>query len=303
MSAAGQDPYSSPEPQKERGVVWTAVVAVLAATVLLAGLLSVLTNDDVEAVSGDPIALLSAAPDSLAEAGSARMKLTMKFGGGGFSMEMGGEGLVDFDSGAGTFTMSVMGQSFEIRTDGETMWMNPPDMGVGSPFTGEWLAMPAEQFQSNGQIGGGMDSATGMLDALRGVGGEPEVVGTEEIDGVEATHYRAVIDLADAIAAAPEANRARAEAALQQFKTLGATDMPVDVWITDAGLPLRQIVTWSGDMAGQQMSMEMRIDFSDFGTPVVVEPPPADQVQTVDPAQLQQIFGGQQTIDYLDPAA
>ena len=290
MSASHHDPYSSPEPQRERGVVWTAVVAVLVATVLLAGVLSALTNDD-EAVAGDPIALLSAAPDSLAEAGSARMKMTMSFGGGGFDVAMGGEGLVDFVSGAGTFAMEVMGQSFEMRTDGETMWMNLPDMGQGSSITSEWIAAPAEQFQPNG-VAGGMDSATGMLDALRGVGGEPEVVGTEEIDGMEATHYRAVISVEDAIAAAPEANRARAEAALQQFEAMGANDMPVDVWLTESGLPLRQIVTWAGEVAGQEMSMEMRVDFSDFGIAVEVEPPPADQVQTVDPAQLQQLLGG-----------
>ena len=290
MSDHGSDPYSSPEPRKEKGVVWGAIVAVLAATVLLAGLLTVLTNDDDE-VAVDPVALLSSAPDSLADAGSARMAMVMSFSGEGFDMSMKGDGIVDFASGAGTFTMSVMGQPFEIRTDGTTMWMNPPDMGVGSPITADWIAVPADQFQPNGQLGGGIDSATGMLDALRGIGGEPEVVGTEDIDGTEATHYRAVVDLADAIAAAPEASRARAEAALQQLESLGATTMPVDVWITDGGLPLRQIITWTGEMAGQTLTMEVRVDFSDFGTDVVVEPPPADQVQTVDPAQLQQLFG------------
>ena len=287
---ADHDPYSSPETGKERGGLWTAVVAILAATVLLAGLLSALTKDDT-GIEGDPIALLSAAPDSLAEAGSARMKMTMAFGGGGFDVSMGGEGVVDFAGGGGTFTMEVMGQSFEMRTDGETMWMNLPDMGAASPITAEWIAVPAAQLQPNG-VGGGMESATGMLDALRGVGGEPEVVGTEEIDGIEATHYRASIDVEQAIAAAPEANRARAEAALQQFTTMGATEMPVDVWLTDGGLPLRQIVSWKGAVAGQDMSMEIRVDFSDFGVDVVVEPPPADQVQSVDPAQLQQIMGG-----------
>jgi hypothetical protein len=299
MSDHGPDPYSSPEPRKENGVVWGAVVAILAATVLLAGLLTALTKDDDE-VAVDPVALLSSAPDSLADAGSARMAMVMSFGGEGFDMEMKGDGLVDFVSGAGTFTMSLMGQSFEIRTDGTTMWMHLPDMGPGSPVTSEWIAMPADQFQPTGQVGGGIDSATGMLDALRGIGGEPEVIGTEEIDGQEATHYRALVNVADAIAAAPPANRARAEAALKQFESLGASEMPVDVWITDGGLPLREIVTWDpeGGIAGQDVSMEIRVDFSDFGAPVEVEAPPADQVQTIDPAQVQQLFGG---IEYQDP--
>lgn len=42
--------------------------------------------------------------------------------------------------------------------------------------------------------------------------------------------------------------------------------------------------------------METRVDFSDFGAPVVVEPPPADQVQMVDPMQLQELMSGVSTV-------
>lgn len=295
MSDHGSEPYAIPDVEKREGrTIWGALVAVLAATVLLAGLLTALSGDD-DKEEIDSRALLSGAPDALREAGSARMTMKMSFGGGGFNMELGGEGLVDFATGAGTFTMNVMGQQIEMRTDGETMWMKLPDMGPGSPITAPWIGMPAEQFES-GQLGvGGMDSAAGMLDALRGIGSEPEVVGAEEIDGLEVTHYHAVVDLQKAIAAAPEATRAQAEAALEQLTSAGATDMPVDVWITDDGLPVRQVMTWAPKgVAGmpEGMSMEVRIDYGDFGTSVDVEPPPADQVQTIDPTQLQQLLGG-----------
>lgn len=297
MSDHGADPYATPEhEQRENRTIWGAVVAILAATVLLAGVLSALTGNDEEV---DSLALLSAAPDTLREAGSARMTLQMTVGSEGFNMKMGGEGVVEFATGAGTFTMDLMGQQIEIRTDGKTMWMKLPDMGPASPITAEWIGTPADQFQS-GQLGtAGMESATGMLDALRGIGSEPERIGTEEINGLEVMHYRAVVNLEKAIAAAPEATRAQAAASLQQLTSAGANEMPVDVWITDGGLPVRQVMTWEPKgVAGmpEGMSMETRVDFSDFGAPVVVEPPPADQVQMVDPMQLQELMSGVSTV-------
>lgn len=296
MPDRGVDPYASPEPRKQRGAGLGVVVGVLSVTVLLAGILTVLTDDG--GGDADPVALLSAAPDAVREAGSARMSMTMSFAGEGFNVEMAGTGVVDFETGAGTFEMNVLGQTIEMRTDGETVWMHLPDPIPGSPITAPWIAVPADQLQSSPQAGAGIDSATGMLDALRGIGGDVEEVGGDVIDGVEVTHYHVVVDLRDAIAAAPEVSRARAEAALQQFSQLGATEMPIDVWITDGGLPIRQIMRWAPEgVAGvpDGFEMEMRVDLSDFGTPVEVEAPPADQVQTIDPMQLQQIFGGTPT--------
>jgi hypothetical protein len=112
---------------------------------------------------------------------------------------------------------------------------------------------------------------------------------------VSTTHYNVVVRLADAIAAAPESQRAQAKEALDQLDQLGASEMPVDVWITDDGIPVRQVMTFdgaSGVSALAGLKMKVTVDLSDFGAPVKVDIPPADQVQQIDPAQLGSLFGG-----------
>jgi len=67
------------------------------------------------------------------------------------------------------------------------------------------------------------------------------------------------------------------------------------------GLPVRQVITFDAPAGGGLlggMSMKMTIDFTDWGTPVDVQVPPADQVQRVDdPSKLGQLFGGAGTTD------
>jgi hypothetical protein len=186
-----------------------------------------------------------------------------------------------------------------MRTDGTTMWMRMPVAGSGElpGVTKEWLAMPASGLQPNAQLGfGSVDSAAGFLEAFRGIGGEVEEIGPDVVNGVEVTHYRAVFSLRDAIAAVPEDQRKRAEEALEQFEQLGASEMPTDVWLSDDGLPIRTVMRFDmGDSASfpfEGFSMEMTYELSDFGVPVEVVPPPADQVQEIDPAQLQELMTG-----------
>ena len=249
-----------------------------------------------QARSGEELVVSSASATQ--DAGSANMAMVMRMSGGAQDVTINAKGAFDFESGRGAMTMDMgdlgaqMGMGkIEMRTDGTTIYMKMPaqmkpptpwvkmdlDTMTGVPGMGQ-----LQQFNNN--------DPRATMELLRGVA-DVEEVGSEEIRGTQATHYKATVDLEKAIAEAPEETK---KAMRQQFKLLGLTEMPVDVWIDEEGLLRRQEITMDlsnvdtgGAPAGQvPTSMFMRMELFDFGTEVDVEPPPAGQV--TDMADLQQ---------------
>ena len=279
-------PYAEREEREARTAFF---LPLLAASLILAliGVISVVTGGD-EAVE-DPTALVLSAPDALQEAGSARMTMTMGMDGGGMSMEMGGKGLVDFVTGAGTFEMAVMGQVFEIRTDGEVLWMRMPAMALPPGVDGSWLEVPLDEMP--GVAPGGFAAPSGgYVDALRGLSGEVEELGSEEIDGVDTNHYRFDVSIDEALEELDEEDRAALE---QSFEALGDLEtIPMELWITDDGLPIRQVMAFDLTDAGLTGTMRIQIDMSDFGVDVPVEPPPAEEIISFDEhPELEELLG------------
>jgi len=111
----------------------------------------------------------------------------------------------------------------------------------------------------------------GPLDLLYRPVGEVSVVGDDEVRGVPARHLRATLDLSGAQAAPAASFEARLVAA-------GVDALPVDVWLDDAGVIRRLLV--SLDDAG---SMTTTFEVYDVGADVVVTPPAADEVVAVAP--------------------
>lgn len=279
-------PYAAAEPEARTAFV----LPLLAAAVLLAliGVITAATGGDDDL--GDPLGRLQAAPSVMRDTGSARMTMSMAMDMGSMSMDVDAEGLVDFVTGAGTFSMDLMGQTMEMRTDGETMWMRLPAIARPTAAT-EWIEMPMAAVPgaqaSQPMPGIGSDS---YFDALLGVTGEVEDLGREEVNGVETTRYRFTVDLAEALERVDAEDRDEMEAAFAQAGDV--TEMPVEAWLSDDGVPIRQVMTFAADQAGTAMTMRMQIDLSDFGVEVDVQPPPAEDVTRFDdPAELEQMFG------------
>ncbi|MEN3273143.1 MAG: hypothetical protein V7636_1904 [Actinomycetota bacterium] len=271
------------------------VLGLVAALLLVVGVVAAIGGKDDSDKKVDAAALLSGAPDAVREAGSARISMSMSMKASGVSIDVRGDGVTDFTNGKGSFTMSILGIDLETVSDGTTTYIHVPDGGKLPGATKPWVSVPNAGMSAGGGSFSGLQSATGMLDALRGIGGTIRTIGDEKVNGVGTTHYNVVVRLADAIAAAPESQRAQAKEALDQLDQLGASEMPVDVWITDDGIPVRQVMTFdgaSGVSALAGLKMKVTVDLSDFGAPVKVDIPPADQVQQIDPAQLGSLFGG-----------
>ena len=122
----------------------------------------------------------------------------------------------------------------------------------------------------------GNEDPTKALQMLQSVGNVSKV-GTATIDGVDTTEYSGTIDVQKAAAALGPGY----EKLLSGSKV---TSIPVDVWIGSDGLVRRLHENLSYDVNGTQATTDLTMNLTDFGAPVTVTTPPADQV--IDLSQL-----------------
>jgi hypothetical protein len=173
--------------------------------------------------------------------------------------------------------------------------------GLGGLFGGgnggdQWLSIKAPKGASGaGAAGGALGGAdqsdpASFLSALQRISDDVKEVGKEDVRGVETTHYHATLDFKKAIDGAdlPPGLRDKASALFGN-----APAIPVDVFVDSEGRVRRIAMTLDlGDFAaglgvsgasgatglGDLPTMHMSVDFYDFGAPVHVEAPPADQI-------------------------
>jgi outer membrane lipoprotein-sorting protein len=108
---------------------------------------------------------------------------------------------------------------------------------------------------------------TKMLTASKDV----RKVGTETVNGVKTTHYTGSITISEALAKLD----AKARQQLQKvYNQAGADKINFDLWADDQQLP-RKLTT---RLAIPQATTSSTIVYEDYGTPVHVSAPPADQV-------------------------
>jgi hypothetical protein len=115
------------------------------------------------------------------------------------------------------------------------------------------------------------------------------VVGTESVNGAQATHYAGTIDTVKSLSSTgrltglTESERKQLN---DQMTSLGMKTMKADVWIDGDGWPRRIVQSGSSSKVG---AFNLKIDFTDFGTPVNVTVPSASQVE--DFGQIMQRLG------------
>ena len=115
---------------------------------------------------------------------------------------------------------------------------------------------------------------------LKAVSGSIEAVGSEEIRGVETSHYRATIDPAKLDELVPAAQRKASAASIDAARQAGIDELPLDVWI-DADQRVRKLsIDLDAKQPGTDASLKasLVVELYDYGTPLELELPPADQV-------------------------
>lgn len=265
------------------------------------------TEADATPTDSDELGLFNAALAASAEVTSGRMEGLIEMTGldpasglTEFSMPFGGA----FDNATGNFSfymdLSAMAEAagdeippefaelfgeMEVRQIGDRAYMK---FGFFNMFLGaetEWLAMPADDGTTTAQDFT-MTSPTNpseFLGSFEGAGATVEVVGAETVNGVQATHYRAVFDTEALLASATPEERAQLEAQ----GPLPADVLPLDVWISDAGFVVRFVMEIDGTGISTEPgesfeSMTMRYDLYDLNEAVTIEPPPASETTDIE---------------------
>ncbi|GAA5206445.1 LolA-like protein [Streptomyces thinghirensis] len=229
-----------------------------------------------------------AAYDKTAEAESARMTIKMKLAAEGKTITSDGKGVIDLAEGDSVMTITAQDKSIEQRVVDQVLYQKVP--GQKAPGGKPWIKIDlkkvaAQQGMSNQQIG---DPAQTAAYAKAITDKDVTKVGTEKIDGANTTHYKVSVDVS------------KLPGGEQMSKQLGPT-LPMQVWLDDEGRMRRQQIDMTvkapasakpdNSASPQQLKMSTVMDFSDFGTEVNAEAPPADQVADMTDEALQ---GGQQ---------
>jgi hypothetical protein len=121
-----------------------------------------------------------------------------------------------------------------------------------------------------------------MVDWLRTAGGDVTTIGTEEVGGVQTTHYRATVDLDKYVDLVPADQRDAMRKAIDQLKKeTHLSTFPIHVWVDNDGL-VRQVRTvLTETIQGETLNVVTSEEFHDFGAPVSISLPTAGQVTDI----------------------
>jgi hypothetical protein len=129
------------------------------------------------------------------------------------------------------------------------------------------------------QPSGTQASPSQFLQYLEAAGGTPELLGSDVIRGVQATHYRATIDLnrIPSVLRASLASRLRAQIP-KLIAQMGTSKIPVDVWIDSQHMLRRISLDISISTGEQHAQLKLSLDLFEYGPTPRVQPPPAREV-------------------------
>jgi hypothetical protein len=156
-------------------------------------------------------------------------------------------------------------------------YMRLPAFAKLIPGAKEWLKVNVNELTKSrgvdfGQLlqTAGTQDPTQALKMIRSVGNVNEA-GHEQIDGVDTTKYSGTLD--------PQklAHKFGTTQLGQVFKAMGTKAIPVSVWVDGDGYVRKLVETLSAHTPNGTMDMKLAVQMSDFGTPVDVTPPPAEQ--------------------------
>lgn len=194
---------------------------------------------------GDPLAAASA---KMADRGTARASFDAAYGSGPGAASQGCTAALDFERERARITCKAQGDfpADDLIIVGKTWYMQLQG--------GKWMKLPGDDSNDLAEM-----DPRAILRDLQDAAAEVSVVGTERVRDVDTTHYHFVVDAKKAALSPAD----------------GSATAPVDVWIDEDGLVRRLRVSDdpSADAPGRYA-----VEFFDFGAPLDIEPPPADEI-------------------------
>jgi len=180
----------------------------------------------------------------------------------------------------------------EAIQDGDTAYIRFPLIAGQLPAGKTWIKGDARALSSAdaGQLSQfGSLAGTDPRDVfgfLKAISGSIEAVGSEDIRGVETSHYRATVDTAKLEALVPADQRRSLGGLDQAAKQAGLAELPLDIWIDAQRRVAKLSVDIDAKQPGSDASVKasLVVELYDYGAPLDLDLPPADQV--VDAATL-----------------
>jgi hypothetical protein len=189
--------------------------------------------------------------------------------------------------------------AMEVVIKGDNFYMKlPSTLGGLLPEGKAWMVLNLEQLGSAASLPGlgslvkseGSLSDPGQylsyLEATSANGVKD--LGTEAVDGVQTTHYRAELDLArlpDVVPAADRASTSQLVAGLEQRTHI--SESPIDTWIDSSDRVRRIELDYSMRIpvktgaAPQPVSLSLTEDFTSYGPQPVPAAPPAEETMNL----------------------
>jgi hypothetical protein len=208
---------------------------------------------------------------------SAHITMSGNFGG----EEMQGEGDVSFDASnpamsidmkmtSGDVSMVLVDQVVYIKAAGQEIdgkpWLKI-DTNSNNPLAKVFATM-SDQMSKNADPRTALEQFTeaGTVTDTR----------TEELDGKQTTHYTITVDVEKLAAAQTDPTQ---KAGLDAAIKAGMKDFPVELWLDEEDLPVRVSFDMPApDGKGGTATAKMQMDYTDWGKPIDIAAPPADQV-------------------------
>jgi LppX_LprAFG lipoprotein len=210
---------------------------------------------------GGTLGPVASAASKTASTGAYKVDFDLSVAGAGQSVDLNGSGVADTATKAADLTFTTSGGSqAEVIVDDGVAYAKLPTVPILKP----WVRLDVDelagsQLQSLAQL-----DPHDWLQALLAAG-QVQSLGAETVQGTPTTHYRATID-PSVLAHLPWAQPV--------LERLGLTAVPVDVWVDGQGLVRQEKL----DFQVKGVAMHLTANLSDFGSPVSVTPPPADEV-------------------------
>ncbi|MYS91018.1 MULTISPECIES: hypothetical protein [Streptomyces] len=227
--------------------------------------------------------------DRTAEEDTAKVRLQVRTSAQGASETANGQGAVDLDDGDSVMTLTVQGQRIEQRVVDQVLYQKMPN--GQAPGGKPWIRIDLGKISAEQGAGDRSMSDPAQSAAYAKAITDKDVTkkGTAAIDGVETTHYGVSVD----VAKLPGGDALR--------RQVGPT-LPMDVWLDEEGRMRRQQIDMTlkaapgstersstdSSSSPQRVTVRTVMDFTDFGTEVEADAPPAGQVTDMTGKALEQ---------------
>ncbi|MHB8468208.1 MAG: LppX_LprAFG lipoprotein [Gaiellaceae bacterium] len=227
------------------------------------------------AVKLTPVAYVHSAAARTAAAPSEHVTLKLTGNTAGQTFTFDGTGDFDTASKLGDLTLTLhagpVATTIETVLSGTSSYVKSPLLSGKLPGGKTWLAVDLQSALAKQGIDFSQLSSSNPVQTLAQLQaiGDVTAIGTEQLGGVQTTHYRGHIDLAKLPLAAK----------IPALKS--ATFGPYDVWIgKDDGYVRKFSTTYSVAVGGQSADFSLEEQLSNFGETVNVTVPPAADVYT-----------------------